>query len=215
MLIHHSERHVMLRSRKETCWTPFGPRMCVESVPRRMETMWLLVMSIFFKKYLGDMWHERNVLCDMHCNMMQGRNTFTKQGETNTKVPAPQQTKERGPWRTSIVCTFSTVLMGAVLSILMQCVVGHLASCNVIESCQVWQTSFKTDVRVTEEFGARSVGDWLTSGFTLREHVLRRVPPVAPMPRTHLFCVWLLVGLRALFISEDCVSPTVGKKLVR
>ena len=33
------------------------------------------------------MWHERTVLCDMHCNMMQrDGNPFTETGETNTKV---------------------------------------------------------------------------------------------------------------------------------
>ena len=60
--------------------------------------------------------HEHNVLCDVHCkHYVSGRNTFTKQEETNTKVPRPHQIIGRGPSRILLVCTFSTVLMGAVL----------------------------------------------------------------------------------------------------
>ena len=59
--------------------------------------------------------HERNVLCDMHCNMMQVMETRQRTGRDEHKFLGARQVIERGPWCTAIVCSFSIVLMGAVL----------------------------------------------------------------------------------------------------
>ena len=46
---------------------------------------------------------------------MQVMETRSRTRRDEHKEPRPHQVIERGPWCTSIVCTFSRVLMGAVL----------------------------------------------------------------------------------------------------
>ena len=54
------------------------------------------------------------MLCEMHCNLMQRREHVHETRRDEHKVSRPHQVKERGSWRTAIVCALLIVLMEAV-----------------------------------------------------------------------------------------------------